>query len=279
MLNFRTSSLFHYTKFNYLKKILETGITPNYCKEEFGSESVSKYVVGIPMVSFCDIPLTRTDTLTKRYGNHAIGFSKEWALKNGINPIMYVSNENIILSLRFFKSYEMSLKSQLIRNGCNGRQLTLNLFDQNSVSNIVPFINHNNAKFANLNFWGYTKPYWGYHNKKKQCNYEENEWRYVPKEENGIEWKWGEQAYSEWRGDMDSEKPQPNEALINRKLKFSCKDITNIIVEYDSQILGVVKTIESLTMIGGNSNNEITEDEKKILISKIVSFERIKKDF
>lgn len=82
MLNFRTSSLFHYTKLNNLIKILQEGMIPNFCKEEFPTNT-SNFVVGIPMVSFCDIPLTRTDIFTGRYGNHAIVFQK-----NGLSQIM-----------------------------------------------------------------------------------------------------------------------------------------------------------------------------------------------
>lgn len=257
-------------------KILQEGMIPNFCKEEF-STNTSNYVVGIPMISFCDIPLTRTDIFTGRYGNHAIGLSKEWALRNGINPILYISNEDIISSLRFYRSYELHLQTELRNIGSDGNRISIDLNNPASVSNIVPFINHNNAKDANLNFWGYAKPYDGIYKGKKQCNYEENEWRYVVKEGNGIAWKWGENDYENWRGNR-KEKPQPGAELKSKKLSFSIEDITHLIVEKDSQIIQIMKSIKSLTTVG-DTNQSVSDEQKEILISKIISFERIKKDF
>lgn len=277
MQNFRTSSLFHYTKLNNLKKILQEGMIPNFCKEEFPQNN-HNYIVGIPMISFCDIPLTRTDEFTNRYGQHAIGLSKEWALRNQINPILYVSNTEIIESISFYKAYEQYLRSELEKVNSDGRQVSVNLRNPASWTNIKNFINYNNAQNANWNIWGYIKPYWGQHNEKSQCNYEENEWRCIIKEENGIEWKWGEHKYQEWRGDGQT-KPQPTEELKSKRLIFSNKDITHLIVEKDSQIPQMIKYIESLDTIGGNEEEIFSDAEKKILISKIVSFERIKKDF
>jgi len=48
------------------------------------------------MVSFCDIPLTRTNDFRSRYGNHAIGLNKLWGMDKGINPVFYVHNIHIL---------------------------------------------------------------------------------------------------------------------------------------------------------------------------------------
>ena len=98
MSNFRTSSLFHYTKYNELRSILKEGLIPNYCREEI-TTGRNNYILGIPMISFCDIPLTKTKEFAKRYGRHAIGFRKEWALKNNINPITYLIEDILPASL------------------------------------------------------------------------------------------------------------------------------------------------------------------------------------
>lgn len=125
MSNYRTSSLFHYTTYNGLKSILKQGIIPNYCKEDFSIDG-DAFAVGIPMVSFCDIPLTRTYEFTKRYGHHAIGLSKEWALKNQINPILYIKNEDIISSLKFYKEYELYSKAKMATGLMNSIDLKMN---------------------------------------------------------------------------------------------------------------------------------------------------------
>ena len=73
-----TGTLFHFTKdLNTLKKILKEGFRVTYCKEYFGDS-----FMGIPMVSFCDIPLSRTDQHTKDYGKYVIGLDKEMLLAN-----------------------------------------------------------------------------------------------------------------------------------------------------------------------------------------------------
>ena len=94
--SYRTSSLFHFTKkLDVLKSILRTGIIPNFCKEDLSYED-RKRTIGVQMVSFCDIPLTRTSDFKKRYGEFAIGLSKEWAIRNQINPILYVNDMRIL---------------------------------------------------------------------------------------------------------------------------------------------------------------------------------------
>lgn len=50
-----TNYLFHYTKkLDTFIEILEYGFLPNYCKEIMPDGEI----LSIPMVSFCDIPLT-----------------------------------------------------------------------------------------------------------------------------------------------------------------------------------------------------------------------------
>ncbi len=43
----------------------------------------------IPMVCFCDLPLSQIRKHTKTYGEYALGLSKEWAIKKQINPVLY----------------------------------------------------------------------------------------------------------------------------------------------------------------------------------------------
>lgn len=280
MINFRTASLFHYTSFNSLKRILQEGIKPNYCKEDF-SFNEKEHIIGIPMVSFCDIPLMRAYVFTSRYGNHAIGLSKKWALKNNINPILYICNSDIISSLLFYKSYETSLRERLKERGSDGQSLKIDLQNPNSVSEIATLINHGNSQSANLNLFGYAKKYTGVNSKKvEQCNYEENEWRYIVKEDisSGINWKWNKSEYDLWRGDTSKSKPTPITALEQKKLVFEVDDITHIIVEQERQITDIINYVEKLKQLGG-SDKILTENDKKQIYTKIISMEKIKNDF
>lgn len=99
---FRTSSVFRFSNdYKSLLKVLQTGIIPNYCGENLSYDDTEFYV-GIPMVSFCDIPITLLDEHNKKYGNYGIALKKDWALKNSINPIMYVTNTEILKAIHYY---------------------------------------------------------------------------------------------------------------------------------------------------------------------------------
>ncbi|MBR4758130.1 MAG: hypothetical protein IK084_04900, partial [Bacteroidaceae bacterium] len=100
--HFRTSSVFRFTNdFELLKKIIRDGIIPNFCEEDLSFDKTT-FVVGIPMASFCDIPITLLDEHNKRYGNHGIALSKEWAIEKGLTPVMYVANTKILESVYYY---------------------------------------------------------------------------------------------------------------------------------------------------------------------------------
>lgn len=98
---FRTSSVFRFSNdYKSLVQVLKTGIIPNYCGEDLSYEGIEFYV-GIPMVSFCDIPITLLDEHNKKYGNYGIALNKEWAIENKINPIMYITNSEILKAIHY----------------------------------------------------------------------------------------------------------------------------------------------------------------------------------
>ena len=276
MPSYRTSSLFHFTKEpGVLLRILETGLIPNYCREDL-SYSDRTVNVGVPMISFCDIPLTRTSLFKARYGDYAIGLSKEWALKNHINPILYVNDERILLSLGFLRAYKSSLDSEVKSRGGGETSISINLFDPESLKGITAFINRGNAKDAVYSFMGYMKRYISKGpDGSDQSNYIENEWRYVVTGE-GIDWKWSLDEYMAWRGNGD--KPEPSDALKAKKLTFNVGDITHIIVKTESEVHHIVDAILGMKNIGG-LDGLLADDGRKLLLTKIISQEKIEKDF
>ncbi len=273
----RTSSLFHYTDMNALKRILLDGLVPNYCSEDLSVDG-TEIVIGIPMICFCDIPLTRTSEFCSRYGNHAIGLSKDWAMRNGVNPILYAADNDVIISLSFYRNYEMMLLRQVRNAGGNPHSLRIELTNPNSVNNIVPFVNHHIAQAANRKLFGYVKRYESEWQGKPLVNYIENEWRYVVDDIDNTLWFWNKDDYMNWRGDVNEKKPVPNDELKARKLTFRADDITHIIVQTEEQVLRMIRFISNLKQIGGIVDN-VSDSDQKILISKIISQERISKDF
>ena len=89
----RSRTLFHFTKnLDVLKSILKNGFYPKYSLEDI-AWFVAKEIdaVAFPVVSFCDIPLSRITDHVKFYGQYGIGMKRQWGITNGFNPIVYVS--------------------------------------------------------------------------------------------------------------------------------------------------------------------------------------------
>jgi hypothetical protein len=287
MESIRTSSLFHYSEeFETLQKILAQGLKPNYCGETFSILDTPDFIVGIPMVSFCDIPLTRITNFREKYGKYAIGLSKKWGLKKGINPIFYATDNSFVLnSLRqidemriqeeeFLNERMRTTGESLTTNGLKFNALSLKQSDSDFEKILNSFMYNAHLFQVRSTLFGFTKPYIGKRGDEDQNNYEENEWRFVLGENRSIpiNWLWGD-SYSQWRGDKENPKP----VSIFHPLIFDIEDINFIILQNDSEIPDIIDYIEGLNDVGGNL---ITDNsQKSILISKIISMDRIDKDF
>jgi hypothetical protein len=92
----RSQSLFHFTnQAESLFDILKAGFWPKYCLEDIGWQNFEKFdYIAFPMVCFCDIPLSRIAEHTGYYGSYGIGLEKEWAEKNALNPVLYISSKS-----------------------------------------------------------------------------------------------------------------------------------------------------------------------------------------
>jgi hypothetical protein len=92
----RSQSLFHFTnQAESLFDILKAGFWPKYCLEDIGWQNFEKFdYIAFPMVCFCDIPLSRIAEHTGYYGSYGIGLKKEWAEKNALNPVLYISSKS-----------------------------------------------------------------------------------------------------------------------------------------------------------------------------------------
>lgn len=66
--------------------------------------------------------------------------------------------------------------------------------------------------------------------------------------------------------------------MIEKKLTFEASDVTYIIVKEESQVRFIIKTINELKYLG-DSKIRLNQYDKDLLCSKIISRERINKDF
>ena len=71
-----SSTLFHFTSsIDYIRSILEDEFRPNLSLEDLSCLELQEKVA-IPMVSFCDIPLSQTKAHMQYYGHYGIGLAK-----------------------------------------------------------------------------------------------------------------------------------------------------------------------------------------------------------
>ena len=172
-----SNTLFHFTsKREYLESIIDNGFHPRYCTEDFsafapalGQESKT-FDYAVPMVCFCDIPLSKVKEHISVYKGYGIGCSKAWGIDKGITPLIYVkpTSETAI--------------------GIRNALVSLRQLSTISTENIPKI---GTIRKSLMRLMKYVKPYEGrfehggltFENKRF---YDEREWRYIPELEEEI---------------------------------------------------------------------------------------------
>lgn len=213
-----SNSFFHYT--NEEKKlvgILGDGFIASYAKEEFKDLAGKLQHLYIPMVSFCDVPLSHIENPTV-YGNFAVGMKRAWGKRKNLSPVAYYPNKK---ENHLYK-YAAKIVEQHNKNG----------------------INYTDSR----KFLGYTKPFykWKSPKGKRVNNYIDREWRKIYL----SDWIGSDDK-------MNSYSVAHNGTKMYHKLKltFSSNDISFIIVPDDNTKSSVISNIQSLQTIGGNKCN------------------------
>lgn len=86
--------LFHFTAKDKLYKILNSSFQISYARERIlGGSKIKEFAV--PMVSFSDLRLSELKENIGTYGKFGIGLTKEWAVREGLNPVMYASDKSL----------------------------------------------------------------------------------------------------------------------------------------------------------------------------------------
>lgn len=247
-MNISSNTLFHYTHdMNTLRSILENNFWPSLSLEENNILEDDMRKLAIPMVCFCDIPLGNIEKHMKKYGNYAIGLNYKWARKNGLNPVWYVNHgSNIRRNLRDL--YQRVAEDLLADDGSNrGNELMYALCHIKKYS--TKQLNDNGLETI-IHY------------------YDEREWRYVPKLfENG------ERLFLTNAENGDEERHNHVQRILRgHPLCFQPSDINYIIVRKDSELLETKHMLEKVKSAYSNLDREI-------LVTKILSAQRIKNDF
>ncbi|EMY0612671.1 hypothetical protein ABU630_001208 [Serratia marcescens] len=233
------TALFHFTKeIDSLEAILECQYFEiSYAKEIIFS-SKSRFVMGIPMVSFCDIRLSQLNEHTIKYGNFGLGMHKSWGERMGLNPVLYMSRQSALFSKYNDRMLELG-----------GR---VGKFANEEGKSHPDFLRKVKNYRESANPIRYMKNYQGTLNrigKKPISNYrfaDENEWRYVPGVMETEHFVVSVPSEEKTKKDPKKWKVKFNEELKakNLRLSFTSDDIKYIIVESDDELDSIIKILK-----------------------------------
>ena len=244
-MNPKSHTLFHFTKSSeVLKLILKNGFWPRYCAEDVNWLGYKDFdYIAYPMVCFCDIPLSRTDEHVQFYGEFGIGLTKEWAVTNKITPIQYISTNSLIpQTFRDIVDHNYKLGEE---DKAKGKELVRYL------------LAHSKPTEGNMVIGGKVV--------SKEF-YQESEWRYVPKNENVLDFL--KKEIFESSDDLERHNELTKE---NCSITFTPKDVKYIFVKNDSDIPDMVNFIQ-------NELDHFPSIELKVLVSRVTSLESISRD-
>jgi len=247
-----SNTLFHFTdNIDCLVSILRHEFFPQVSLENHGdlfNPPSGEFEIGVPLVSFCDLPLSQIAEHLKFYGNYGIGLRKQWGMEKGINPVMYLHSRS-----SFEATLDKLILSVLRDKDEEKKQLAMS---------IISFIKIYRGRIYRRGAYSVEKTF-----------YDEKEWRFVP-----YPFVTGDKNNKTLLVKKDFFDPiklgKINEILKNKfKLSFEPEDIRYIIVERDEEILPMVKRIEEI------KGPKYSYDVLKKLTTRVISSEQIKEDF
>lgn len=255
-----SNSIFHYTDSpEKIISILKSGFRPSYCKEEIHyGKTYLRYA--IPMISFCDIPLTRVTDHVKKYGSYAIGLATEWATKNKLNPVLYIE-KNSNLSTGLLKVLDFVQQGEW-HNNIEDDEEFMEFYDNvfKGSMNVIYFLKNYKGRLIRN---GTDQDY---------KFYDEREWRYVPSiaytdadKYPDIYW---EQDFLKLSTDFPK-KPHFDKHVV----KFTAADIKYLVVENET---GISKIMNELRTIDNLYKNQ---SDYELLLTKFITLKQIEDDF
>ena len=86
--------LWHQTRKEAFFEILKSKkLCVSYSQEEI----MPKLRLAFPMICLCDLPLSEFASNNWTYGEYAIGFKRDWAIRNGFNPVCYYHHQSNLM--------------------------------------------------------------------------------------------------------------------------------------------------------------------------------------
>lgn len=240
-----SNTLIHFTSSKEaLKGILTDNFKLKYCKETIDLHGI-KPTLHVPMISFCDIPLSQIKNHIANYGHYGIGLSRDWALRNRLNPVLYIQSQSSLA-----QSYEELMKRLLTAE----KEAAADKAARRIAKDIARYIKNYEGPLHRLD--------------KKIDKYrfsDEREWRYVP-ERDACPMLYTSTEF-EKRG-----KEAANAEVAELRLEFGPDDIKYIIIKSDQEIR---EFIDHLRYVKGDKYSQ-TQVER--LTTRLLTSEQIHGD-
>ncbi|MCK6655564.1 abortive infection system antitoxin AbiGi family protein [Enterobacter asburiae] len=254
------STLFHFTKKAdvFFQILSEMKFKPSLAREMLQGKGIGgRRNFAVPMVSFCDIRVTHLDEHTRKYGEFGLGLTKEWAERNNLHPVLYMSKESDLFSL--YNKRIRTLKNKLVPLW-NSRK-SLNKLEQRKFERLK-------SEYSDLyNLLRYMKNYKGrliQDGQLKNENFifaDEKEWRYVPEPFAGDRWP----SLNLEKVKSSEQKRLLSEKFSDLNISFTFDDVKYILIPNDSYLSGVLNVVNYFDVENGHS--------------KILTMSQVKADF
>lgn len=236
-MNIYSNSFFHRVPdCNTIQAILEQGFKAFYCKEEiFRGQNEPSTIIGIPMVSFCDIPLSLV--AKNNYGKCGIAMSRSWGKSRHLEPVLYYPNDI----------------------SCQSTKMVIKAADD--------FLN-NRRDYNAYRILGYSKPITKPTKLRGRSsdNYAEREWRKVYANPAPLKWL-TEAEYTDYRGNQDSPKTPKGTPL-----KFKVNDIDFLLID-KAHVENLQEYIMNGIPAQCDNLSNLSLKDKYALLSKILVYE------
>jgi hypothetical protein len=258
-LTISANTLFHYThsKENLLS-ILQNDFYPRYALENMNivEPEIPERHIAIPMVSFCDIPLSQVKDHSENYGGYALGLTKDWAKHHGISPVLYAHPNalntgalatvlNNLASLAESKQFSKLVKTQ--------RDLMYFSFFIKRYEGFVyrdGAYQNNNVRF-----------------------YDEREWRFIPPIHFFLDETIQPFLTKEMYDNITIRDDENDKIAYRGRLSFQPKYIKYVIVQSETERLEMMDSLQRI------KEPKFPIDEVRKLTTRIISMEQILDDF
>lgn len=214
----KTNTLFHSCKkYSSLKGILKDG----GFKASYSDEKIDGYDVKTLMVSFSNVVLFESESQIN-YGEYSIGLTKDWGIKNCLEPVIY-TYDNSITGKTFMENLKIAgrMKVAECKNDPDLDEKMTAIFDNS------------------INYLEYLKSYIVRNKKGEEfIAYNDREWRFVYKD--GIE-KYNPLIFKRnfltnvTNSDYERHKPFDKPYTNNIVISYSLSDLKFVVVDKKSE--------------------------------------------